>query len=457
MTVLRDYQSRATHAVRARWQDGCRSVCLVAPTGSGKTVMGADLTHGTRALWIAHRRELVGQALHRVGCEVASIQELLHRPASGWPAAELLVLDEAHHYRADQWGEVANHYRAARVLGLTATPERADGRALGDVFQGLIVAASYSELVAAGHLVPCDVWCSPEATGSGAVATGALAAYQQHGDRWRAFVFCRGVEDARQSARDWTEAGIPSAVVSATTPAQERDAALAAFRAGDLHALHNVSVLTEGVDVPDASVVVLARPLSHASQYLQIAGRVLRPAPGKSRAILIDLCGSALTHGSPTEDRLYSLDGQPIRRSESAPTLHQCLACGWTWEGASSACPTCGYEPPVRERPPVRVYSLELQRLDDLRDATPEQRVREVQRLISICREHGWRVSWAAREYRRLFGEPVPPRTMLDETTPEERTAELAAVRDLAAKKGWKPGYASVMYKELFGSWPARG
>ena len=96
---LRPYQARAVEGVRAHWAAGTRSVCLVAPTGSGKTVMGDELSreYGPRALWLTHRVELAEQALARTSCTVASIQGLLRRPPEDWPDADLLVADECHH------------------------------------------------------------------------------------------------------------------------------------------------------------------------------------------------------------------------------------------------------------------------------------------------------------------------------------------------------------------------
>ncbi len=333
-TELRDYQRRAYEQVKDAYRAGKRSICVVMPTGSGKTRLGAEFVRGHvakggKVLWLAHRVELVAQAAERLLAEgiehvgvitadvdnpapdaavqVASIQTLIAR--GELPEVSLVVFDEAHHYVAAEWGMVAKHYSNATRLGLTATPERSDGKPLGDLFDALVVGASPRELTELGYLVPCDV-VSPAKYSPRKIAGCPVEAYLERANGKRAFVFAALVEHAAELAEKFRAAGVTAACISGETPADERAAAVEAFRRGELLVLCNVAIFTEGTDVPEAEVCILARGCGSAGTYLQIIGRVLRNAPGKLSALLIDLPGVCRRHGLPTDDRKYSLEGK---------------------------------------------------------------------------------------------------------------------------------------------------
>lgn len=445
---LRDYQQTAVSAVFS--EPG--HVCLVAPTGSGKTRMGVAILSEIqdRAVWVVHRRELLQQAR-----DVLDAAGLLHRvtpitaQSSERPRASVIVFDECHHYAADEWRTIADVYPSALRIGLTATPERSDGRALGDLFDRLVVAAQYSDLIRNGHLVPCRI-LRPESGLERGLALDPVDAYRKHAADRSGFVFVPRIEEARALAERFTAAGIPTAAIDAGTPDAERDAAISALRSGELRLLTNVYALTEGVDVPTASVCILARAVGHVSQYLQIAGRVLRPARGKSDALLIDLPGVSHEFGLPTEDRVYSLDGVGIRLASASVTT--CLMCGASYETGPVACPACGFQKPAEDWQPLRIYNAELREVYLGAATTDEAKLREYHRLRSVARNKGWSLDWVAREYRRLFG-GAPS---FHDVTNTERQAYFQRMREHAADKGFKPGFAAARYKALFGAWPPR-
>lgn len=460
---LRDYQARALESVRQAW-DGCQAVCLVSPTGSGKTRMGEEFVRREpgRTLFVVHRRELLKQTRDRFakhfytscvaeGFEydpnanvfVATIQSLLARQM--WPPATLLILDEAHHYAANSWAEVLSRYSSARVLGLTATPERADGSPLGDIFQELVVAAQYSELIAQGHLVQCRVF-APDDRVDG-LAQDPVLAYTRFAESSRAFLFSSRVEHALKLAASFQDAGIPSATITAKTPGRDRDDHLAAFGAGTTRILSNVAVLTEGVDVPAARTCILARSCDHESLYLQIVGRVLRPHASKPDAILIDLTGATLKHGLPTEDRIYSLTGQAITRTSAEP-IRQCKGCGHVYPLYLAVCPHCGYAPEPT-KPKLRIYDRELALVFAGTNTPDAAKDREWTRLVQLTERRGWGIGWAAQEYVKLFGHPPP-------LPPEAQRSIYSAFRSHGTQRGFKPGFAAARFKQIFGKWPPR-
>lgn len=333
---LRDYQERTRAKLHKRWGAGARSLLAVGPTGSGKTRLGAVTVRDMgRVLWVAHRRELVSQARKTlasiVGAEnvgvlmsgeeelpgarfqVASIETVFAR-SNAPDRVDVIVLDEAHHFVADSYRTLLDLYPRARVLGLTATPERYDGRPLGDIFEQLVVAAQYSELIEQGHIVPADIVRPTQYLGNDIVLDplDAWDAYVSHRANRRTFAFFGRVADAERAALRWRARGARAELIEAKTGKVWRDDVIELFGAGRLDVITNVYALTEGVDIPEAGVAVSCRSFQFSGAMLQAFGRVLRSAPGKSRALILDLTGATHLHGLPTEDREYSLEGRAI-------------------------------------------------------------------------------------------------------------------------------------------------
>ena len=435
---LRPYQARAIHDAREAVRAGARAVLIVAPTGAGKTRIGVEvcrgaLERGGRVLWLAHRAELLRQARDRLLDEgvprvgivapwareddasdapvmVASVQTLVARGKRGGalPDATVVVLDEAHHYAADDWGRVATHYAACSRVGLTATPERADGRPMGDLFDALVPVAQVSELQRLGVLVPCRVY-APAKPQKGLAST-PVDAYERHTPGELAFVFAANVAHAEAVAAEFLARGITAAVVHGAMRPSVRECLLADFRSGAIRVLVNVYALTEGVDVPQASSCILARGCGSAGQYLQMVGRILRSAPNKGHATLVDLTGVVHLHGLPDEDRRYSLTGEAIARSsgEAAPVVLSCLVCGgcfgaWRTADTGRECPLCGADAPAIKAPKLRAAEL----------VAVENSGRGRALLVELetqARQQGRDARWVAARYRAHLG-AWPPAT----------------------------------------------
>lgn len=416
--VLRPYQERALDRARAAYRTH-RSVLLVAPTGAGKTVIFAAvalgaIAKGRRVLVVVHRRELVRQTIaklqnagiDRVGViaagwardpdapvQVAMVQSML--AAAHYPPATLVILDEAHHHVAAEWGLVAARYATAKVLGVTATPERGDGAALGDLFDAIVPVASIRELTALGYLCPLDV-VAPEGRRQH-LAEDPVRAYLELAPGRQCVLFAASVAEAEGFRDRLSAAGYPTAAISGETPAADRDAVLARFAAGEIRVVCNVFVLTEGWDCPSVEVCLLARGCGSVGTYLQMVGRVLRPHPGKARALLIDLRGCVHEHGLPQEDRDYSLDGVAISAPRAA-AARRCRECGWVGAPGTPACPDCGYVFPA-----PAPQQVERAKLETVRErATREES--EGRALFEQARRAGRKPGWAAHRHVELFG-----------------------------------------------------
>lgn len=475
--ALRPYQAdviaRAWQAIVA----GHRRILLVAPTGAGKTVIAGALTQervaaGARALFLAHRRELVTQAsakLYSVGVDhgivqagmptrplarvqVASISTLHARAvrseAMPLPPADLVLVDEAHHARSRSWQAILDAYPEAVIIGLTATPCRGDGRGLGNLFDCIIECPGIAELTTMGHLVPARIYAPAEPdlkgikTARGDYIEADLAKRMNRPDlvggiveHWLRLasgrptvVFATGVAHSVAVRDDFRGAGVMAEHLDGTTPADERDAILRGLSAGKVDIVCNAMVLIEGWDCPAASCAVLARPTRQLGLYLQCVGRVLRPAPGKANALILDHAGAVFQHGFPDDRIAWTLHAdrraenlsQRSRSDGRAGSVSTCPECKAV-RLAGEPCPACGWRPRVRPLH-VDVADGELAAVDRNRQARAAEPIREERinfhrQLLGIAQEKGYQKGWASHKYREKFGAwpdlrdptPLPP------------------------------------------------
>jgi DNA repair protein RadD len=368
----RPYQSRLLASVRASYRSGRRAICIVLPTGGGKTYVSTRLAEpvlrkGLTVDFIVHREELADQARRAFAAigfpegrhfRIVSLQTAVARSLQLDPA--LAIVDECHHVAADQWSIPIRSMRDRGVplIGLTATPDRGDGRGLGEIFDDLIVGAQPRELIASGHLVPCRVLSPLRARLS--LAEHPVRAYEEHAAGRRAIVFCSTVGHAHRMAEEFNAAGIKARSVEGKMADVDRARAISLYRSGELSVLTSVHVLTEGFDVPETSCVITCTGASAPSTLIQKVGRGMRPAPGKVDCIHLDLCGAWRSVGMlPDDDRQFSLEGRAIRAHVEGELISivQCRGCG-LWFRASefrdSTCPECGAIRKGREDPAVR-------------------------------------------------------------------------------------------------------
>jgi superfamily II DNA or RNA helicase len=363
---LRDYQQECVDAVLAAWESGRRRALIAMPTGTGKTVVFSHIIkrrlNQGRALVLVHRDELVQQTLeklhaivpeasvgvikaerdeHNADVVVASIQTLSRQdrlkriPRSSF---QTIIVDEAHHSRAESYMRTLEHFMAFApdgpcVLGCTATPERHDKLALGKVYQDIVYHASIPSMIRRGYL--CDVrglrvmarvdlskvrtrggdYVESELERALISANGVEAicrALLEFASDRKAIIFVPGVEMAHLTAAALREAGVAAAAIDGSMPLTERRELLAKLRSGELQAIANCMVLTEGFDEPSVDCIFVARPTRSRTLYVQMVGRGLRLAEGKQDCLVLDLVGASEDLKLQTLDRITYTDPQKL-------------------------------------------------------------------------------------------------------------------------------------------------
>jgi superfamily II DNA or RNA helicase len=374
----------------------------------------------------------------------------------GCYVANRALVHNCHHLPAETYRPVLEALPNAITLGLTATPQRGDGKPL-DMFQRLVVGAQYSDLIKIGRICPVKIFRPAEYLGSD-FAIEPADAWIKHADGQRGFAFCRSVKAAKELAEELRSRGVRAACVEGRMSEADRTRAIESFREGKIDCLTNVHILTEGVDIPEAVVCMLASSPQHVGTFLQRVGRVLRAAPGKTHAVLIDLpgCSHPDMHSPPTSDREYALEGRAIKAV--GESLKNCPKCGLTVPSACRVC-ECGFAWPRREYKGPKIWNLELLEFfetgGDLAAAPKDLKSREWDRLVNLCAEKSFGMSFAVKEYARQFGES-PPKQLIKRIDDAERVKELRRLLSVQQSRGLKPGWISHAYKQTFGSFPSR-
>lgn len=327
---LRPYQTAAISAVAAGWSEWRRQL-IVLPTGAGKTIVFSSIVaeEPGRSLVIAHREELVDQAiekLYRARGVVAQKEKAEHRAMlsaktvaasvqtlgarlNKWPADHfsLVVVDEAHHALASTWRKVIDHFcgGGARLLGVTATPDRGDKQALSEVFDNVAYEVTLLDMVRDGYLcpirvqhLPIEVDLTKARTRAGDIAAEDASAAVGSvieaiadaavGEAWdrKLIVFLPLCSESQNFAELLNDRGMDARHIAGDST--DRAEVLAWFAEPGPKALCNASLLLEGFDQPDVDAVLMLRPTKVRSLYAQAIGRGTRLAEGKDHLLVLD-------------------------------------------------------------------------------------------------------------------------------------------------------------------------
>ena len=441
--TLRPYQNQLANDIRAAFGSGANRPLAVSPTGSGKTVLFSYITsqvlkRGSRVIIVAHRREILDQisaTLKRVGVPhgfiqagkstsnqpamVASIQTLARR-LDTIPAPDLVIIDEAHHAVSKSYVQMFAAWPTAKFIGVTATPERLDGKGLGAMFDRMVMGPSVQWLIDNGFLAQPVYYAPREVVDLSQVHTvagdfdrseaeeivdtpritgDAVTHYVRFCNRQRAVAFCISVAHAQHVADTFNSCGIPSASIDGTLDPEVRKQRVEDLTAGKILVLTSCELISEGFDLPAVNAAILLRPTQSLSMHLQQVGRALRPYPGKTNAIILDHVGNCLRHGLAEQERDWDLGGREKRlKKSSLVETKQCSKCFAIFAG--TVCPQCGSQREIAIRE-IEEVDGELQRLsiEDISKKREERReegkCKTLDDFRALAKLRGYKLGWA--------------------------------------------------------------
>lgn len=383
------YQGKAKAEILAAWAAGHRCVLLQLPTGGGKTYMASMIIaeEAGYCIFAAHLDSLVGDTADRlreqgIPCgivapwapfepqyriQVASLGTL-HSRRLELPA-ELIILDECHRAKAKTVLAWLALYPKARLLGLTATPQRGDKQPLGDVFSHMVVGPSVKELIAIGALCQYTLLCTG---GAQANRRGdGVAELEMGAGQWtRALYFAQDKAAGAEVATRLRKAWFNVEEIYGETTRKEREKIRARLRSRETDVIVGVGVFIEGFDEPQVDAVALDASFGPIGRFLQAVGRGMRVAEGKRGLTIYDLRGAVWRHGLPDGDLKWSLTGEACTRTEPGMRLLCCNHCAAVFR-AASICPRCGRPvTPSREKPKPKTKAEKLQEYNSIPFAT---------------------------------------------------------------------------------------
>lgn len=490
---LRDYQQALVDGARDSLRSGHRRIMAYLPTGGGKTRVATAITQMSlgksrgRVVVLANRKQLVHQfaaALRTAGLDVGILQgenthglhhrvivasiDTVHARGCIFDDASLFIIDEAHACAgSEKYRRLLFRYNRVPCIGLSATPfARGLGKPYPELadrplFEDLIVGATVQSLVDAGYLTGLEIYApgSPDMAGAKTSRTAEgeqdyrQADIEEAADRpelvgdilrhWfklaggaKTICFASSIAHSRHIVEQFRTAGVTAEHLDCYMDDETRADILGRFERGDFTLLSNVSLLSEGFDVPDTSCMILARPTKSLTRFLQMVGRVLRPAPGKTRALLLDHSGSVERIGHPFDDLPLELDDgtasksgkskQERTKSEPKP----CPKCKYIRDSGVHECPKCGFKP--QRQSDIAVAAGELVKV--VRKSKYADRFDQVDTfggLLHIANEKRYPASWARQKFRELFGEwptGLPPVV----TKPSEKLRSWVRSRNIA-------------------------
>jgi DNA repair protein RadD len=485
---LRAHQHKAMAQLKRSLLAGNKRVVVQMPTGAGKTRLAAEivsgaLAKGNRVAFTVPMISLVDQTVEAFEAEgidaigviqashprthygmpvqVCSVQSLVKRAR---PEADVIVVDECHlrfkvvsQWIADQPDKV--------FVGLSATPW---ARGMSDDWQDLVIPVTTQELIDAGFLSPFRVYAPshPDLSGvktqAGDYHEGQLAEVMSDAvlvadvvQTWKrlaesrpTLVFAVDLAHAAKLQAEFASAGVPMGYCDAHVDLVERKLLFDRMSRGELAGIVNVGTLTTGVDA-DVRCVVLARPTKSEMLHVQIIGRGLRTAPGKSDCLVLDHASNHTRLGFVTDIRHSALlDGKgknPTRQEKGEPLPRECKACGALRPPKVRECPACGFAPERQseiETEDGELIEITQGKLPKKPEATLAEKQRWYSELLGIAKQRGRSPGWAFHSYRKRFGKGPPNSLAKLPIEPSPEVISYARSLDIAFAKSRHGGRA---------------
>jgi superfamily II DNA or RNA helicase len=443
--ILRPYQNQLIEQLE---QDiaGCRHVMVQLATGGGKTVIAADIIRrmqesGKRVLFIVPALELIDQTVERfrengitdIGViqadhpltdwsrpvQIASVQTLIRRKL---PPIDIVFIDEAHRWFKKYLAYLAGPWGHLPVIGLTATPWT---RGLRKYFDRLIIGATTQKLIDAGYLSNFRVY-GPSTPDLSDVRT--VAGDYHEGDLSKAMMLvadvvptwltlgkgrptiCFAVDrtHAKHLQQEFIAAGVKAEYVDCYTDKTARKSIAERFRRGEIEVVCNVGVLTTGVDWTNIACIILARPTKSEMLFVQMIGRGLRPADGKTDLLILDHSDNHARLGFVTDIHYDQLDNGQERKTAEPKKVEalpkKCASCNFLKPPKTLTCPACGFKP----EPKCDVVNedgelVEFTSRNTAKATTQEERIEFYAELRHIQDRRGYKNGWAAHQHKNKF------------------------------------------------------
>lgn len=445
---LRYYQTDVVERAASRVKAGLRRGIIQGGTGAGKGHCLGYLAwrakqKGSRVLLVADRRRLVNQlggVLNDFGVPYGVIMAgqtggtrepviLACRDTfKGWlsggrelPPFDLLLPDEGHLFPSSVFQQISEAFPRAVTIAATATPCRNDGKSMGDYFEFLECMVPASQLIREGYLIKPEVYAPVELAtkrkkGAGrGLAGDPVGHWLRHAKDLPTIAFAAKVTESLALRNRFIDAGVSAEHIDADCTDAEREAKFKRLQTGETKVLCSVRLLIQGVDIPEVACAIFWAKFGSLIDWYQGNGRIMRPAPGKSRAVCLDHAGAAGEHGLPGEDVAWSLDmgstvGQRRQKAIDAdPDLATviCKSCGYAFN-RSPTCPSCGKPVGKPQRKQTMSQEYEgaqdaiLERFDgeDARTMLHEQRQRQWWKAIRIAIAKGGTAGMAAGMFK---------------------------------------------------------
>ena len=422
---------------------GHRRIIVQSPPRTGKTVVMSEIARratvkNRRVLFLIHRQEVLEQAnatFKEQGVDfdllTSGMVQTLTRRVDKLDAPHVILVDEAHHVLSKSYRRILDKFKDAYVLLFTATPVRLGREQLDQVADDIVLGKSIKELTAAGFLAPFRYYQPPagfnqselklSSTGdyTNKSITSALQSclygdlvshYKRLAAGKQAVCYCHSIEAAKHAAAEFNKNGIAAAEVDGTTPRSERDELVKKFRAGVIKVMVNVNLFTEGVDLPDVDAVILARPTSSLSLYLQFAMRCLNPRAGKV-AVIIDHANNVEKFGYPDSERNWLQlvkTGAKTRKNAETDNFNivTCETCFAVLESRTIKAGTCPYCDALikQKRPDKPVALIDLveaarneiasKKIDDYHQLKTVSELHTMKELQAYAKLHGYKKGW---------------------------------------------------------------
>lgn len=416
------------HAARRALYGKKKRILIVSPGGSGKTEIAAQVAvvvvkRKERVLVITHRRVIVTQIKKHLGkrvpvgiimgdaltapdatVQIASVDTLKNREL---PDADVIIIDEAHRAVAATYAKILKHYKGKRIIGFTASPVRLDNVGLREVFDELYEAVKPSKIIGK-YIMDAKIWSAKEEhlpellgvrrDGNNDYATadlvkrvnkdGLVGGIVEHAllrlEGRTAICFCVSIEHSKHVVANFNAAGIKAAHVGSDMSEQAIKEVLRQLEFGEIQVVCCCFLLAEGWDLPTCEAVILARPTRSLSLYLQMCARAARMS--KRSTLILDHACNTILHGSPTEDRVWTLDGEDRTSKDPAePRAKVCLACQHINSGTSTTCSACGKALPMPETKAMINERKEF----ELAERTKKQMEADRERVLAFAKKKG--------------------------------------------------------------------